>query len=286
MLSPLRNRFGIPGVISVIALVFAMLGGAYAANNDNGGDKATASAKGKQGPPGKRGKPGPAGPAGPAGPQGPAGAKGDTGSAGSNGSNGAPGADGKSVVTTSFTGLSEPAGEPCNEFGGMQVEVQGSGVKKFVCNGKEGEPGETGDPWSVGGTLPPNATETGVWNVGMTPEGVFNPVFAELSFTVQLDDPLAASNVHYINEAGKEMPGEATPTACSGAAGAVATPTAAPGHLCVYESLNPFMDFKAIRKADATEAAGASVAGALLEFEAPEEARAWGTWAVTAPSGP
>ncbi|HSR94938.1 MAG TPA: hypothetical protein VLK56_08730, partial [Solirubrobacterales bacterium] len=26
MLSPLRNRFGIPGVISVIALVFAMMG--------------------------------------------------------------------------------------------------------------------------------------------------------------------------------------------------------------------------------------------------------------------
>ena len=33
MFSTLRTRFGIPGVISVIALVFAMLGGAYAANN-------------------------------------------------------------------------------------------------------------------------------------------------------------------------------------------------------------------------------------------------------------
>ena len=42
MLSPLRNRFGIPGVISVIALVFAMFGGAYAATNSNDGGKATA----------------------------------------------------------------------------------------------------------------------------------------------------------------------------------------------------------------------------------------------------
>ncbi|HKB50891.1 MAG TPA: hypothetical protein VKC63_05620, partial [Solirubrobacterales bacterium] len=67
MLSPLRNRFGIPGVISVIALVFAMLGGAYAAS-DNGSGKATASAKAKAGPRGPRGKTGPAGPAGPAGP--------------------------------------------------------------------------------------------------------------------------------------------------------------------------------------------------------------------------
>ena len=39
MLSPLRNRFGIPGVISVVA--FAALGGAYPANNSGG--KATAS---------------------------------------------------------------------------------------------------------------------------------------------------------------------------------------------------------------------------------------------------
>jgi hypothetical protein len=50
MFSTLRNRFGIPGVISVIALVFAMLGGAYAANNSSGGGKATASAKVKKGP--------------------------------------------------------------------------------------------------------------------------------------------------------------------------------------------------------------------------------------------
>ena len=47
MFSPLRNRFGIPGAISVIALVFAMFGGAYAASDNSGGGKATASAKKK-----------------------------------------------------------------------------------------------------------------------------------------------------------------------------------------------------------------------------------------------
>src|SRR5258706_13999527 len=76
MFSPLSNRFGIPGVISVIALVFAMLGGAYAASNNSGGGKASASAKAKKGP---RGPKGATGPAGPAGPSGPARSKGDPG---------------------------------------------------------------------------------------------------------------------------------------------------------------------------------------------------------------
>ena len=82
MFSTLRNRFGIPGVISVIALVFAMFGGAYAASNSSGGGKATASAKAKKGPKGPKGATGPAGPAGAAGPAGPAGPKGDAGATG------------------------------------------------------------------------------------------------------------------------------------------------------------------------------------------------------------
>jgi hypothetical protein len=87
MLFTLRNRFGIPGVISVIALVFAMFGGAYAAKN-NGGATASAKAKVKVGPRGPRGKPGPVGPQGPPGP------KGDTGPAGPEGKAGPPGKDG------------------------------------------------------------------------------------------------------------------------------------------------------------------------------------------------
>src|SRR5262245_60915 len=113
MLSPLRNRFGIPGVISVVALVFAMLGGAYAAsNNDNG--KATASAKAKRGPKGPKGA---TGPTGPAGPQGPAGANGKDGSNGANGQEGTNGTNGKSVaVSGTAAGCAE---------GGITVQIAG-----------------------------------------------------------------------------------------------------------------------------------------------------------------
>lgn len=91
MFSPLRNRFGIPGVISVIALVFAMLGGAYAASDSGSLRKAGASAKAKRGPRGPKGPEGPQGPAGPAGVNGKDGAqgpKGDTGSQGPQGPKG------------------------------------------------------------------------------------------------------------------------------------------------------------------------------------------------------
>ena len=117
-MSPLRKRaralrepFGTAGlIVACVALVFAMIGGAYAATSSGDG-KATAS-KAKQGPRGKTGKTGPAGPAGPqgpAGPAGPAGSKGDTGAPGSQGNPGAPGAQGP-PGTTGFT-ETLPSGE-------------------------------------------------------------------------------------------------------------------------------------------------------------------------------
>jgi hypothetical protein len=172
MLASLRTKFGIPGVISVIALVFAMLGGAYAASGTNGGDLASTSAKqGKQGKPGKPGKPGPAGPAGPqgaTGPQGPAGAPGAAGS---------PGANGISAEGTPFGPTEEPDEEPCEGFGG--VEITSAGEPAFVCNG------EAGSPWAPDGTLPIGATETGSWFLETSTGG---EGFSPLSFTV----PLAA----------------------------------------------------------------------------------------------
>jgi hypothetical protein len=109
MFSTLRNRFGIPGVISVIALVFAMFGGAYAASNSSNGGKATASAKAKKGPKGPKGA---TGPAGPAGAQGPAGAKGDAGANGAAGPQGPAGAAG-ATGATGKTGPEGPAGPSC-----------------------------------------------------------------------------------------------------------------------------------------------------------------------------
>jgi hypothetical protein len=88
---------GIPGIISVIALVFAMTGGAYAAKDAVSG-KANSSAKGKQGPRGKRGPVGPAGPIGPVGAQGATGAQGERGEKGEKGDAGNQGIQGEQGV--------------------------------------------------------------------------------------------------------------------------------------------------------------------------------------------
>ena len=108
MFSMFKNRFGIPGVIAVVALVFAMFGGAYAANHPAGG-KATASAKAKKGPRGPRGKTGPAGPTGPQGSPGASGKDGATGPAGTAGATGATGATGL-TGPTGPTGTTLPSG--------------------------------------------------------------------------------------------------------------------------------------------------------------------------------
>jgi hypothetical protein len=153
MFSTLRTRFGIPGVISVIALVFAMFGGAYAASNSSGGGKATASAKAKKGP---RGPKGATGPAGPAGAQGPAGAKGDAGAGG----------------TAGGVGPAGPTGP--------------TGAKG--ATGATGATGVTG-PTGLSGfteTLPSGKTETGTWAVAIPAmkEGFFFQV--PISFPIPL----------------------------------------------------------------------------------------------------
>jgi hypothetical protein len=297
MFSPLRNRFGIPGVISVIALVFAMLGGAYAASN-NGGGKATASAKAKKGP---RGPKGATGPAGPAGPQGPAGANGKDGANGTNGSNGA---DGKSVSGTSFAGSKGG----CTEGG---IEFVSASGPTFACNGKKGTNGTNGtngaqgpkgDPWTAGGTLPVGSTETGGWTVGnanvpKSEPGLFQFRSARIpiSFPIPLAAPLGGSEVKvkpvgFSGTAGEECPGSAT------------EPLAMSGFLCVYvvktENLNtnPVLGpgpaiFVEQLTSTATlvsgpgSVAGASTAGAQILLVAPDteptNISGWGSWAVT-----
>lgn len=192
MFSTLRTRFGIPGVISVIALVFAMIGGAYAASNSGDGKGATASAKkSSKGPRGPRGPKGATGAAGPAGPAGPAGAKGDAGAAGATGpqgaagpkgTEGAKGAAGKGVKVVEVDGTLTA----CEDLGGATVEEKGSGTLVEVCNGKEGPKGEKGDPWMPDNTLPPGATETGVWRFDATAAG---EVHVPISFPIKLDYP-------------------------------------------------------------------------------------------------
>jgi collagen triple helix repeat protein len=251
MLSSFRNHFGIPGVIAVVALVFAMLGGAYAASNDGGsGSKATASAK--KGPRGPRGPRGPAGPAGPQGPAGPAGAKGDTGAAGSNGSNGAQG----------------PAG-PTGKTG---------------ATGATGAPGATGATGATGlsgftETLPVGKTETGVWSAFQVDKEKEQQAFASASYNI----PLAKVPFrNYINSAGAPASTGASLENCPGS---FTEPKAKEGNLCVYTSpinanLGPFFLFQG----GANNANNHRYGWMLrLSFTAGTEAgSAVGTWAVTA----
>jgi collagen triple helix repeat protein len=270
MLSSLRNRFGIPGVISVIALVFAMLGGAYAATNKSGAGKATASAKAKQGSRGPRGKTGPAGPAGPQGPAGALGAKGDKGDAGANGTNGtngapgAPGANGNSVTVSEI----EPEQVECNELGGAEVKVVGDPSGVEVCNGANGA---QGSPWTAGGTLPPGSTETGGWSFRADKEA--DPeVFLPISFTIPLAQKIPAAHAHYIPAGGSNP-------VCPGS---VESPAAKPGELCFFATAAegvaqpPYM-------ADLGFSEGAGISGATMVFTVTGAANpvGLGSWAVT-----
>jgi len=172
----LRNRFGIPGVISVIALVFAMFGGAYAASNSGGGEQLADASKrakkkkkakrGPRGPRGAKGAKGEAGPAGPAGPQGVPGAKGADGAPGAKGDVGATGAMGvtgaKGATGTDGTFSTEP--------------------------------------------LPSGETLTGVWVGSAGSAGV--PVGPQISFPIALGGELTAS--HFV------APAATPPAECPG----------------------------------------------------------------------
>ncbi|HEY5815534.1 MAG TPA: hypothetical protein VIS95_04250 [Solirubrobacterales bacterium] len=184
MLSPLRNRFGIPGVIAVIALVFAMIGGAYAASGGLTGQQKKEVKKiakqeaqklvkaGPAGPAGPAGSAGPAGTAGAQGPTGPEGLKGPTGPTGTNGTNGA---DGKTVLsgtTVPGAGLGTNGDfyirtSTSEIYGPKAAGAWGSPTALKGANGAAGATGPTGpegSPW-VAGTAPSEVLLQGTWAV-------------------------------------------------------------------------------------------------------------------------
>ena len=313
MLSPLRNRIGIPVIISVAALVFAMLGGAYAASNSDSGPMATVSkakkkakkkaAKAKRGPRGPKGPAGPAGGAGPAGPAGSAGAKGDTGAAGQAGPAGRAGADGAAGQSVT-TAVEPPFGE-CGEQEGVRLN-SASGAN-FVCNGAPGPQGSAGSPWIPDNTLPAGATQTGAWAFGRYATEAPSEALVPISFPIPLAAPLTGGSVvspsgltvHFIQSNGKEVvfdpsvnpggPTEVDPTNCGiGIAPNVdaANPQAKPGHLCVYAG-NTLINSSLISNGQILRpsnigSVGADVSGATLVFKlSGANARGAGTWAVT-----
>jgi hypothetical protein len=246
MFSSLRTRFGIPGVISVIALVFAMLGGAYAANNSSGGGKATASAKAKKGPRGPKGATGPAGPAGPAGA---AGAKGDAGANGTNGSDGAKGATG-ATGAQGLTGATGPIGPtgPAGSGGG-------------------------GGGWSK--TLPPGETETGAWKI--LGEGK-----SEEAYPISFSIPLTTVDAAAIQAKFTDTDGESGPGAiCTGTSH---NPTAPAGKICIYISVDELKSKNYTLYSTDFETLGVGTGGALIYTESVTAGNfAYGSFAVTAP---
>ena len=315
MFSPLRNRasrrlrepFGKAGLtVAVVALVFAMLGGAYAAGGLTGKQKKEVKkiAKSFQG----------TGPAGAQGPAGAAGAKGDAGSNGSNGSNGSDGADGESV-----TGAPIAAGGECGAgVTGVNYTLDGDTTK--VCNGKNGTTGFTE-------TLPSNKTETGTWAASLPGTG---SAYASISFSIPLAESpklvFVAMKKYYdfdgefpevpIEKHQKAVQEEGAENGCPGI-NAEGLPMAEPGTLCVYGShmfssgeMKPggtpvartklpngppaepaqiFLDGGFVpqpeengRPGGGTFISGAGPAGTTLTFECTAQCRGGGAWAVTA----
>jgi hypothetical protein len=248
MLSRIHERLGTAGfVISIVAVVLALTGGAYAAGKLNATQKKEVEkiAKKFAGKPGANGAPGLAGPAG---------AKGDTGTAGANGTNGVS-VTGKPIPTSSAS---------CSHHGGTEL-TSATGTEK-ICNGATG----------FTETLPPEKTETGTWAITVPPGTEYYLTRVSISFPIPLVAGLPASAVHFVES------GEAAPAGCEG--GTATNPAAEPGNLCVYAGGPLIIDeFEGIFKPDST-GAGAGPTGALVELGVFEELTAGGTFAVTAES--
>jgi len=241
-----RTRVNPATVLAVVALVFAMTGGAYAAKRyliSSTSQLSPKVLKELEAMAGKSGAPGAQGPPGSAGPQGPAGPKGEPGAPGPQGEPGKAGKAGK----------------------------QGS-------EGKEGEAGAEGSPWTAGGTLPSGASESGTWSLSATAKAD-TPVLIPISFTIPLKEPVAPEKIHIFE-------GTTLPSGCTGTVvnGSVTSLKAAPGSLCVYVRLFDISIAEHLIAFDSeTFEPGAGRDGlVLLSSELAEGELAMGTWAVTA----
>jgi len=291
--------------IALIALVFALTGGAFAATGGGSGGShgtlmASAAKKSKQkststrGPVGPKGATGATGATGPAGATGPVGAQGPAGTNGTNGTGtpgepgkeGTPGKEGESVKSKSLP--VKPGAEHCEEGGSELTAAEGK--KTYACNGEKGviHPGET---------LAPDASETGAWTAGVVIEGTTLPagdllVVPVASFTIPLEKPLGEHEVHYINPAGEEVlgGGSTVQPPLADCPGKAEKPEAAPGNFCVYSAREEGVETgsSGIFQAGTNREEGAGTTGATETFTVTNtyDPMDFGTWAVTAPAAP
>ena len=279
MLAGIRKRLNYTNVLMTLALVFAMSGGAYAAgryvitSTKQIKPSVLKQLQGKAGAPGATGAQGAKGETGPAG---------TVGSPGKEGSPGKGGENGASVTSKEFTGKKEKCGEGGSEF----TSVSG---KTYACNGS---------PWTAGGTLPSDKTETGAWSISVDKE---SKAVGAISFTIPLAKALGAPEVHYVNETGTEQVTFTGPPSyefklesTASCPGTAAEPAATPGNLCVYqrwaegvETISGFTKAYIHRANDnpLEFTLGAATTGALIALKSEEVVSVFanGTWAVTAP---
>ena len=274
-----RKHFNAGTVVAIVALVFAMTGGAFAVSSKGNSNGPVASAakkkkkakvlRGPRGPKGATGAAGPAGPAGLTGPVGPQGPAGPTGPAGK-GEKGERGEKGEKG--TSVTGAALAAGEGGCTAGGVSY-TSASGANS-VCNGENGQTGFTS-------FLPKGKTEQGSWSITFEATAAKQLGSSPISFPIPLLEPVAA---HFNEEGTTECPGTHE------------APEALAGNLCVYtgNSINA-ETYEVVPGLPAyntnffnPEVPGANTetgkAGIVVvqQSEAEGQVTAIGTWAVTA----
>ncbi len=249
MFKKLREPFGKAGLtVAIVALVLAMVAGAYAAGALSGKEKKEVEkiARKFQG-------------SGPEGKQGPPGAP------GTNGSSGTPG---ESVAVSTLGKNSE-----CKEGGAKFTNATGTAK---ACNGEAAAGG------SYPSTLPSGKTETGVW--AYMPGELEGSNEAEiripLSFSVPLEAPLPGSQTEVLGP-------NATPTVnCPGTVEAPTAKKGE--LCVYSQRVGGGPQEVLINNPATSDVEGAATSGAALTFEFPEESarpsstKGWGTWAVTA----
>jgi hypothetical protein len=269
----LTEPFGKAGlIVAAIALVFAMLGGAYAASNSGSG-KATASAKAKKGP---RGPKGPKGDTGAQGPVGPAGAPGKDGTNGTNGKDGAEGKEGPEGKAgkngTSVVSSAEPEGANCAKGGSKFVAGAST---TYACNGQTG----------FTETLPSGKTETGAWAVSQIGATSSGNVPTAISFPIPLSSAGTEESAVWLNKTQTEEAEPGNPVfGCEGFVNG--SPTAPAGTLCVYtlqQSVNVSNVFTGVNLDEEFEAYNAF--GAVMQVTVTSSGDFFiaGAYAVTAP---
>jgi hypothetical protein len=258
----LREKLGPAGfTLAIIAMVFALAGGAYAASgglNSKQKKEVKAIAKSFAGKDGEDGAPGANG------------AKGDRGEPGNNG--------------TSVTGVDATAGE-CPNGGVKYTSASGDNA---VCNGEDGETGFTE-------TLPAGKTETGTWAVAGTYASTVH-VYAPLSFSIPLSEvdaeeiseepePFVFPHIHVLAVGVDET------TECPGTA---LDPQAVAGNICVYttQASGYFPNVRfVVTPEEAVQGTlshlGVSTSGAIVlgisQSGGAAALEGVGAWAVTAP---